>query len=237
MCEAYLGNNFKTMLKLLNCYLSRHALDIYFAPHVPEPTNMMLNWALVPYFQPLADKQRVDNQTKVLTLSYARTLHPIKYSLPARGFCNGKLRSQGRGMADDMFTGFSADAPRPRSMCSRGRDLFNVLPPGPLKEKLWSQDWVQRKTGMLARSTGCIEAIEPHLTTLLLYLINTLINSKPLVCSITCPMLSRDASWTTQPISEAHQARVLEDAELELTPCLSLVLQNLDIQRDPQIPA
>jgi hypothetical protein len=32
-------------------------------------------------------------------------------------------------------------------------------------------------------------------------------------------------------------AMLKEDAELELTPCLSLVLQNLDIQRDPQIPA
>lgn len=76
-------------------------------------------------------------------------------------------------------------------------DLLNVLL-GPLKEKLWSQDWLQRESGILAlgamaegeRSSvrllitpysgfiGCIEAIEPHLPTLIPYLINTLNDPK-----------------------------------------------------------
>ncbi|KAJ7191547.1 hypothetical protein GGX14DRAFT_600285 [Mycena pura] len=33
---------------------SRHALDIYLAPHVVELTNMIRNWAVVLYFQPFA---------------------------------------------------------------------------------------------------------------------------------------------------------------------------------------
>ena len=81
-------------------------------------------------------------------------------------------------------------------------DLLRVLL-GPLKEKLWSTDWLQRESGILALgamaeglflifvsfanqlnvSIGCIEAIEPHLPTLIPYLINTL--SDPKVCRIT----------------------------------------------------
>ncbi|KAJ6590077.1 armadillo-type protein [Mycena vulgaris] len=86
-------------------------------------------------------------------------------------------------------------------------DLLNVLL-GPLKEKLWSNDWLQRESGILAlgaMAEGCIEAIEPHLTTLVPYLINTLSDPKPLVRSITCWTLGRYASWTTQPISEEHK--------------------------------
>jgi hypothetical protein len=69
----------------------------------------------------------------------------------------------------------------------------------PLKEKLWSNDWLQRESGILALGAmaegeqvlwvlsdrtltlvnlachaGCIESIEPHLPTLVPYLINTL---------------------------------------------------------------
>ncbi|ESK86629.1 importin beta-2 [Moniliophthora roreri MCA 2997] len=59
-------------------------------------------------------------------------------------------------------------------------DLLNVLL-APLKDKLWSSDWLQRESGMLAlgaMAEGCIEAIEPHLLTLVPYLINTLNDSK-----------------------------------------------------------
>ncbi|KAJ7658544.1 armadillo-type protein [Mycena rosella] len=124
-------------------------------------------------------------------------------------------------------------------------DLLNVLL-GPLKEKLWSNDWLQRESGILAlgaMAEGCIEAIEPHLTTLVPYLINTLSDPKPLVRSITCWTLGRYASWTTQPISEEHKNQyfvptmegllrmVLDnnkrDAGLELAPYLEPVLQNL----------
>ncbi|KAJ7201080.1 G protein pathway suppressor 1 [Mycena pura] len=54
LVEAYLGSNFKTVLELLNRYSSRHALDIYLAPHIVELTNMIRNWAVVLYFQPFA---------------------------------------------------------------------------------------------------------------------------------------------------------------------------------------
>ncbi|KAG6816592.1 hypothetical protein H0H87_004818 [Tephrocybe sp. NHM501043] len=88
-------------------------------------------------------------------------------------------------------------------------DLMNVLL-GPLKEKLWSSDWLQRESGILAlgaMAEGCIEAIEPHLSTLVPYLINTLNDPKPLVRSITCWTLGRYASWTTQDLSEEHKTQ------------------------------
>ncbi|KAG6836464.1 hypothetical protein H0H93_007792 [Arthromyces matolae] len=59
-------------------------------------------------------------------------------------------------------------------------DLLSVLL-SPLKEKLWSNDWLQRESGILAlgaMAEGCIEAIEPHLSTLVPYLINTLSDPK-----------------------------------------------------------
>ncbi|TFK45047.1 transportin-PC [Crucibulum laeve] len=138
-------------------------------------------------------------------------------------------------------------------------ELLNVLL-GPLKEKLWSNDWLQRESGILAlgaMAEGCIEAIEPHLPTLVPYLINTLNDPKPLVRSITCWTLGRYASWCTQPISEEHKnlyfiptmegllrmvldnnkrvqeagcsafATLEEDAGSELAPYLEPVLRNL----------
>lgn len=140
-----------------------------------------------------------------------------------------------------------------------GGELLNVLL-DPLKEKLWSSEWLQRESGILAlgaMAEGCIEAIEPHLPTLIPYLINTLNDSKPLVRSITCWTLGRYASWTTQPISEEHKslyfiptmegllrmvldnnkrvqeagcsafATLEEDAGPELAPYLDPVLRNL----------
>ncbi|KAF7335845.1 Importin beta-2 subunit [Mycena sanguinolenta] len=130
-----------------------------------------------------------------------------------------------------------------------GGDLLNVLL-GLLKEKLWSQDWLQQESGILvlgAMTEGCIKAIELHLTTL------------PLVRSITCWTLGRYASWTMQPISEEHKnlyfvptmegllqivldnnklvqeagcsafATLEENTGVELTPYLEPVLQNLVI--------
>ncbi|KAG7091239.1 hypothetical protein E1B28_010290 [Marasmius oreades] len=138
-------------------------------------------------------------------------------------------------------------------------ELLTVLL-GPLKEKLWSSDWLQRESGILAlgaMAEGCIEAIEPHLPTLIPYLINTLNDAKPLVRSITCWTLGRYASWTTQPISEEHKTKYFiptmegllrmvldnnkrvqeagcsafatleEDAGTELAPYLEPVLRNL----------
>ncbi|KAH6910312.1 transportin-PC [Coprinopsis sp. MPI-PUGE-AT-0042] len=131
---------------------------------------------------------------------------------------------------------------------------------GPLKEKLWNNEWLQRESGILAlgaMAEGCIEAIEPHLPTLIPYLINMLNDPKPLVRSITCWTLGRYASWCTQPLSEEHKnnyfiptmegllrmvldnnkrvqeagcsafATLEEDAGPELAPYLEPVLRNL----------
>ncbi|KAG1854187.1 armadillo-type protein [Suillus subalutaceus] len=140
-----------------------------------------------------------------------------------------------------------------------GPELLNVLL-GPLKNKLWSAEWLERESGILAlgaMAEGCIDAIEPHLTTLVPYLINTLNDPKPLVRSIACWTLGRYASWCTQPISEQHKnsyfvptmegllrmvlddnkrvqeagcsafATLEEDAGPELVPYLEPVLRNL----------
>ncbi|KAI0919076.1 hypothetical protein AcW1_003452 [Taiwanofungus camphoratus] len=140
-----------------------------------------------------------------------------------------------------------------------GADLLNVLLE-PLKTKLWSQDWLQRESGILAlgaMAEGCIDAVEPHLPTLVPYLINMLNDPKPLVRSITCWTLGRYASWCTQPVSEEHRnqffvptlegllrmvldnnkrvqeagcsafATLEEDAGPELAPYLEPVLRNL----------
>jgi len=84
-----------------------------------------------------------------------------------------------------------------------GADLLNVLLE-PLKTKLWSSEWLQRESGILAlgamaegdypylvpcpcsdiKLSGCIDAIEPHLPTLVPYLINTL--NDPKVSQPTC---------------------------------------------------
>ncbi|KAL1662658.1 armadillo-type protein [Schizophyllum commune] len=90
-----------------------------------------------------------------------------------------------------------------------GPELLNVLL-GPLKDKLWSNDWLQRESGILAlgaMAEGCIDAIEPHLPTLIPYLIGMLNDPKPLVRSITCWTLGRYASWVTQPISPDHKSQ------------------------------
>jgi transportin-1 len=61
-----------------------------------------------------------------------------------------------------------------------GQDLLNVLLE-PLKVKLWSADWLQRESAILAlgaMAEGCIEVIEPHLTTLVPYLLNVLNDPK-----------------------------------------------------------
>ncbi|GJE91353.1 ARM repeat-containing protein [Phanerochaete sordida] len=140
-----------------------------------------------------------------------------------------------------------------------GADLLNHLLE-PLKTKLWSEDWLQRESGILAlgaMAEGCIDAIEPHLPTLIPYLINTLNDPKPLVRSITCWTLGRYASWCTQPVSDDHKnqffvptlegllrmvldnnkrvqeagcsafATFEEDAGPELAPYLEPVLRNL----------
>ena len=79
-----------------------------------------------------------------------------------------------------------------------GQDLLSVLLE-PLKNKLWSDDWLSRESGILAlgamaegvhpglvspfdphnlSSKGCIDAVEPHLPQLIPYLLGTLNDQK-----------------------------------------------------------
>jgi len=86
------------------------------------------------------------------------------------------------------------------------QDLLNVLLPA-LKEKLWSGSWLERESGILALGAiaeGCIDAIEPHLSILIPYLVNMLGESKPLLRCIACWTLGRYASWCTQSPSQEH---------------------------------
>lgn len=79
-----------------------------------------------------------------------------------------------------------------------GQDLLSVLLE-PLKDKLWSEDWLSRESGILALGAmaegmhsnvvspsnphnpsfkGCIDAVEPHLPQLIPYLLGTLNDQK-----------------------------------------------------------
>ncbi|WFD03877.1 hypothetical protein MOBT1_002573 [Malassezia obtusa] len=67
-----------------------------------------------------------------------------------------------------------------------------------LKERLFSEDWIQREAGILALGAiaeGCMAGIEPHLPTLVPMLLNMLHDKQPLVRSITCWTLGRYSSW------------------------------------------
>lgn len=86
-------------------------------------------------------------------------------------------------------------------------ELLNVLLPL-LKEKLFSSDWLQRESGILALGAiaeGCISGVQPHLPTLVPFLINCLSDSKPLVRSISCWTLGRYSSWCVSDKSSEHQ--------------------------------
>ncbi|CAE7207450.1 unnamed protein product [Rhizoctonia solani] len=96
-----------------------------------------------------------------------------------------------------------------------GPDLLQILMPH-LRDRLWSQDWIQRES-------GCIEAIEPYLPELIPFLINTLNDPKPLVRSITCWTLGRYASWCTSNSSEEHRNKYFVPAMEGL---LRMVLDN-----------
>ncbi|CAE6461862.1 unnamed protein product [Rhizoctonia solani] len=121
-----------------------------------------------------------------------------------------------------------------------GADLLQILMPH-LRDRLWSQDWIQRESGILALGAmaegqsfdflayganpapGCIEAIEPYLPELIPFLINTLNDSKPLVRSITCWTLGRYASWCTSNPNEEHRNKYFVPAMEGL---LRMVLDN-----------
>ncbi|KAK4705916.1 transportin-1, partial [Phenoliferia sp. Uapishka_3] len=79
-------------------------------------------------------------------------------------------------------------------------EMMDVLLPY-LKEKLFSSNWLDRESGILALGAiaeGCITPIEQHLPILMGLLINSLSDPKPLVRSITCWTIGRYSSWTIQ---------------------------------------
>lgn len=61
-----------------------------------------------------------------------------------------------------------------------GNNLLQPLLPH-LKEKLWSPDWKQRECGILALGAlaeGCVDYMEPHLPTLIPFMVNMLADPK-----------------------------------------------------------
>lgn len=88
-------------------------------------------------------------------------------------------------------------------------ELLNILLPL-LKDRLFSNDWLQRESGILALGAiaeGCISGVQPHLPTLVPFLINCLSDNKPLVRSISCWTLGRYSSWCVSNKSPEHQTQ------------------------------
>lgn len=104
-------------------------------------------------------------------------------------------------------------------------DILPVLLPL-LKDRLFSNDWVQREAGILALGAvaeGAMSGIEPHLPTLVPLLVGMLRDSQPLVRSITCWTIGRYASWIVPDTSPEHQQRYLIPV---LEGLLAMVLDN-----------
>ena len=67
-----------------------------------------------------------------------------------------------------------------------------------LKEELFSDDWKIKEAGILALGAiaeGCLEGMEPHLPTLLPFLVQAIDHKKALVRSISCWTASRYSKW------------------------------------------
>ncbi|KAK7042489.1 PCI domain-containing protein [Favolaschia claudopus] len=94
LVEAYLSSNFKTVLELLNRYSSRHALDVYLAPHVNALTNMIRNWAVVLYFQPFASI-RLDRMSGAFGWSVEEVEEQVVTLIQA-GSIQGRVDSQNK---------------------------------------------------------------------------------------------------------------------------------------------
>ncbi|RKP25434.1 importin beta-2, partial [Syncephalis pseudoplumigaleata] len=95
-------------------------------------------------------------------------------------------------------------------------DILDVLLP-PIKEKIYSQDWKERESGILALGAiaeGCIEGMYPHLPTVVPFLLQALNDSNPLVRSIACWTLSRYSDWIVS-IQDATERRNLIGAVVE----------------------
>ncbi|PWN46719.1 ARM repeat-containing protein [Violaceomyces palustris] len=106
-----------------------------------------------------------------------------------------------------------------------GDELLEILLPY-LKERLFSEDWLQRESGILALGAiaeGCIAGVQPHLPTLVPFLINSLKDTKPLVRSIACWTLGRYSSWCVAAETPEHQQQYFIPAMEGL---LGMVLDN-----------
>ncbi|KAI9485129.1 armadillo-type protein [Zychaea mexicana] len=70
-----------------------------------------------------------------------------------------------------------------------------------LNHNLFSQDWRERESGILAlgaAAEGGLEDIAPHLPDMMPYLIQSLNDPKPLIRSITCWALGRFSRWCVE---------------------------------------
>lgn len=91
--------------------------------------------------------------------------------------------------------------------CNFGDQLLETLLPY-LKDRLFAEDWLQRESGILALGAiaeGCIKGIQPHLPTLVPFLVGKLSDPKPLVRSIACWTLGRYSSWCVAEKTSEHQ--------------------------------
>ncbi|KAI8376232.1 armadillo-type protein [Radiomyces spectabilis] len=67
-----------------------------------------------------------------------------------------------------------------------------------LNQNLFSQDWKERESGILAlgaAAEGGVDTIAPHLPQLMPYLLQSLNDTKPLIRSITCWAIGRFSRW------------------------------------------
>ncbi|PFH50469.1 hypothetical protein AMATHDRAFT_47886 [Amanita thiersii Skay4041] len=88
------------------------------------------------------------------------------------------------------------------------KDILNVLLE-PVKEKLRSDDWLQRESAILALgiiAKGCVEAIGPHLPTLISYLNEAINDDRPLIRTTTCWTFGQYTCWYTHLFSEEYKA-------------------------------
>ncbi|KAF8928125.1 hypothetical protein BGZ52_003693, partial [Haplosporangium bisporale] len=100
-----------------------------------------------------------------------------------------------------------------------GNSMLDVLLPL-LQTELFHAEWKHRECGILALGAvaeGCMSGIEPHLPTLIPYLISTLKDPKSLVRAITCWTLGRYARWCVYPTNA-------EDRPLYLVPLIEGLL-------------
>jgi len=106
--------------------------------------------------------------------------------------------------------------------------LFYLLPH--LQEKLLSEQWQIRESGILALGAiaeGCCHGLEPHLPALIPFLINLLSDSHPLVRVMACWSLSRYIRWIIKEPSRK---------DMYLQPLLERLLENI-LSRNKRVQA